>query len=522
MSAPQSEPTLAEYLRVLRRRRLLIVIVALACGAAALALSLVQQASYNATASLAVNDPNQDLSLLGSALVSNQTPLQLASIHAPQVTRVAVLQRVKSDLRSPLSLAALKKSVTVGVDPNSFLVTIDAQAPKAARAAAIANAFARADVALTTAAARRSYAVAATQLGHKLRTLPAATQPATKQIYTTKLSELQSLSSIATPVQLSAAATPPSSSSSPKPLRNTVAALIFGLLLGIALAYGRELLDRRLRSSSDVEQQFDRPVLGHVRADALGNAGLGGGSNGNGPLADVDAEAFRILRHNVRYLAASDSASPLLVTSAMAQEGKSTVAACLAMAIAETGRQTLLVECDLRRPVLADRLKIAAEPGLTDYLTGQAEPEDIMQVISRPAGHSGPSTNGSSGSSERTSLVCITAGSTAPRPAALLGSDRFREFLAEVSEVYDSVIIDSAPLLSVADTLEIVHHVSGVLLCTRLRRTTRDQARATRAALDRLPSHPTGVVLTGVSESEDSYLGYYRSNAAAAAPAHRA
>ena len=86
----------------------------------------------------------------------------------------------------------------------------------------------------------------------------------------------------------------------------------------------------------------------------------------------------------------------------------------------------------------------------------------------------------------------------------------------------DYVIIDSAPLLSVADTLEIVHHVSGVLLCTRLRRTTRDQARATRAALDRLPSHPTGVVLTGVSESEDSYLGYYRSNAAAAAPAHRA
>ncbi len=521
MSAPQSEPTLADYLRVLRRRRVLILIVALACGAAALALSLVQQASYNATASLAVNDPNQDLSLLGSALVSNQTPLQLASIHAPQVTRVAVLQRVKSDLHSPLSLGALKKSVTVGVDPNSFLVTIDAQAPKADRAAAIANAFAKADVVLTTAAARRGYALAAAQLGHKLRTLPAATEPATKQIYTTKLSELQSLSSIATPVALSAAATTPNSPSSPKPVRNTVAALIFGLLLGIALAYGRELLDRRLRSSTDVEQQFDRPVLGHVRAHALGNAGLGG-SNGNGSLADVDAEAFRILRHNVRYLAASDSVSPLLVTSAMAQEGKSTVAACLAMAIAETGRQTLLVECDLRRPVLADRLKIAAKPGLTDYLTGQAEPEDIMQVISRPAGHSGPSTNGSSGSSERTSLVCITAGSTAPRPAALLGSDRFREFLAEVSEVYDSVIIDSAPLLSVADTLEIVHHVSGVLLCIRLRKTTRDQARATRAALDRLPMHPTGVVLTGVSESEDSYLGYYRSNAAATAAAHRA
>jgi Mrp family chromosome partitioning ATPase len=96
----------------------------------------------------------------------------------------------------------------------------------------------------------------------------------------------------------------------------------------------------------------------------------------------------------------------------------------------------------------------------------------------------------------------------------LLSSERFGSFLAEVSAVYDIVILDCAPLLSVADTLEIVPHASGVLLCVRLRKTTRDQARSAQQALDRLPARPTGIVLTDVQEREDDYYGYYQSDSA--------
>ncbi len=514
MTGMRPETTLADHLGLLRRRRVLIVLVAVICGAAAFAFSAAQKKSYDATASLAVNDPNQDLSLLGTALVTNETPLQLASIHAPLVTRPEVLTRVKATLHSPLSLTALRQAVTVGIDPNSFLVTIDAQSPHPATAAAVANAFAQADVALTTAATRRGYSVAAANLAGKLRHLPAATAPSTKAIYTEKLSELQSLSSIATPVAVSATATAPTSPTSPKTARNTIAALIFGLLLGIALAYGREALDRRLRGSAEVEEQLQYPVIGRVRGDALGNptAAFVGGANGSGPSSDIDAESFRVLRHNVRYLAAGEGLRTLLVTSAMAQEGKSTVAAGLAVASAQAGKRTLLIECDLRRPVLASRFGIAPAPGLTEYLTGQAAPREILRVlapVSAPRnGHAPDPAIG-----QQMPLVCITAGTPPPRPADLLASERFQALLSELGDAYEVVVVDSPPLLSAADTLEIVPCVSGVLLCVRLGHTTREQARAGQAALDRLPPRPTGLVLTDVKEAEDAYFGYYRDNA---------
>ena len=145
----------------------------------------------------------------------------------------------------------------------------------------------------------------------------------------------------------------------------------------------------------------------------------------------------------------------------MAEEGKSTVAACLAVANAEAGRRTLLVECDLRRPVLAKRFAINATPGLTDYLTGNAEPSEILQPV---AGYSGRTNvngngNGNARDASATNLVCITSGTNVPQPAKLLASDRFRTFLEEVSKVYDSVILDTAPLLPVADTLSIIPDV---------------------------------------------------------------
>jgi capsular exopolysaccharide synthesis family protein len=491
--------TLRGYLDLIRRRRWLILLLAIVGGAIGFGISSLQTKSYSATSSLAVTDPGQSIALAGGDDVPTQTGLQLASAASAQVTRPEVVAQVKQALDSPLSLAALSGSVSVTIDPNSYLLHITASSRHPSQAAAVANAFATADSKLTTSETRASYRVQANALAQQLKHTPVSQLTQAAEI-AENLARLRNLSSLAQPLQISATAGVPASPSSPKPVRNTVAALLIGLLLGLALATARGALDRRLLHSSDVTRVLSHPIVGHIRPDALGHAGsVGSASRGLGSLADPDEESFRILRENVRYLGAASDTRTVLVTSAMAQEGKSTVAACLAVAIAEAGGRTLLVECDLRRPVLSERFGLRPSPGLTDYLTGNAEPHQILQPVNQPS----VTSNGNS------NLVCITSGTTAAKPAELLASERFRDFLAEVGGVYDTVILDTAPLLPVADTLGIIPDVPTVLLCVRLTQTTRDQAHAAQAALDRLPMRTVGIVLTNVSEGQEGYYGYY-------------
>lgn len=518
MTKQSREFTLSGYLDVIKRQRLLIAVVAIMCAGVALALSLVQKKTYEATASLVVNDPNHDLALLGGSFVSMQTPLQLASATAPQVTRPVVVSRVTQRLHSRLSAEALSAKVQTSIDPNSYVINVTATDRRAAGAAALANAFATADQELTTLQTRGQFRRQAAAVQRQLNHIPKSQLGQQVQTVET-LARLKNLSTVSTPLQLNASASVPSGPSSPKPVRNSIAALIFGLLLGLAIATLRDALDRRLRHSRDVTQVLDHPVVGLIRSEALGHAGPNGAParNGRGPLSAPDEESFRILRQNVRYLAAAGSSRTLLVTSAMAEEGKSTVAACLAVANAEAGRRTLLVECDLRRPVFAKRFAIDPTPGLTDYLTGNAEPSEILQPVAGYSGRTNGNGNGKVGDASATNLVCITSGTNVPQPAKLLSSDRFRTFLEEVSKVYDSVILDTAPLLPVADTLSIIPDVATLLVCVRLEHTTRDQARAAHSALSRLPDRPVGLVLTDVRENEDGY--YYGSYETATATA---
>ncbi|UTI62617.1 polysaccharide biosynthesis tyrosine autokinase [Paraconexibacter antarcticus] len=508
MTTEPQETTIGDYVRVLRQRRLLIAFVAIACAAVAFGVSALQTPNYKATASLEVKDVNSELSVLGGGFLSGQTPLQLASAHVAQVTRPEVVARVKRQLKSRLTPSALENKVSVSIDPNSFLVKVTATTRHARDAAEVANAFAEADARLSTRETRAGFTSAAAKLNRKLKQLNSAKDANTRAIYISQLSRLQSLSAVAEPIAVSDQAQIPGSPSSPRPVRNTLAALIFGFLLGVALAFARAAFDRRLRAASDVTAELDYPVVGQIRSQALGHAGSvnvpGPKRKTLGPLTDADEESFRILRHNVRYLAADEEMRTILVTSAMAQEGKSTVSSCLAMASAAAGKRTLLVECDLRRPVLAGRFGLSDGPGLSDYLTGNAEPSEIIRIVQTDEADGGaPVGPGAE------PLVCITAGSSPPRPADLLGSERFRAFLQEVSSVYDTVIVDTAPLLTVADTLEIVPHVSCVLLCVRLQQSTRDQANAAREALGRLPARPTGLVLTDVKDTGEGYYGYY-------------
>jgi Mrp family chromosome partitioning ATPase len=185
----------------------------------------------------------------------------------------------------------------------------------------------------------------------------------------------------------------------------------------------------------------------------------------------------------------------------------------LAMANAAAGQRTLLMECDLRRPSLAKQLAVKPVPGLVDYLSSQAPEVDVIQPVSVPIPRSIVAVNGAAsgtaGREEKLHLDCVMAGSRALRPAELLASQRFQTFLANVAGRYDRVVLDTSPLLPVVDTLELVQQVDAILFCIRASRTNRDQARAAKTALQRLPSRPTGLVVTGMRPSEQAAYGYY-------------
>ncbi|MGH2987374.1 MAG: CpsD/CapB family tyrosine-protein kinase, partial [Solirubrobacterales bacterium] len=244
---------------------------------------------------------------------------------------------------------------------------------------------------------------------------------------------------------------------------------------------------------------------GRIGAGALGSSGLAG--NGTGSLDPADLEAFRMLRTNLSFFGPHKPLRSVLVTSGVPGEGKSTVATSLASAAAAAGQRTLLVECDLRRPTLAQRLGLDESPGLSEYLAGSAGPQEILQLrkFSLASGANGSSP--SSPVAER-SLVCIAAGSPPAQPAELLASDRCRDFFRKVASVYDLVVVDSSPMLSAVDPLELIPVVDGVLVCIRLGLTTRDDVRAVKGALHRLPERPTGLVVTGLGGKEEEYAYY--------------
>ncbi len=225
--------------------------------------------------------------------------------------------------------------------------------------------------------------------------------------------------------------------------------LLFGLLIGCALgvgvAFGLEYLDTRVRYPWDAEAAVGLPIIGIVP-----QMDLGGDPRRGGIVAGIDsvnpgAEAFRMIRTTLRFVRA-ERPQVIAVTSPGPGEGKSVVAANLALAIRQQTAHVLLVDGDLRRPILHRILPVDREPGLSDVLVGEVDPATAIRSL---LPHN---------------LSVLPAGTTAPNPAELLGSEGFARFLAYAREHYETVIIDTPPVLSVADASVIAPLVDGTLL----------------------------------------------------------
>lgn len=491
---------LRDYLSVVRERRLMVAVITLTFVGVSLAVTLSEEPTYESETSLAFREASQDLSLVGLPEYARQTPEERAAVGAEMATRREVLESVRRKLKRR-SLGAVSALPEVGTN----LVVVRVRGRDPSDVAEEAEAVAEEIVATATQEQRQRYIDVLKTVRERLKRVGRGKSPVEvlrRSTLEDQLGRLQAARDTTQPVEIVRPATRNATPVSPRPIRNSVLALVVGLAVALIAAFVRDALDQRLKTSREIADEADLPLLGLVRDEAMGHVTIGDPKTGRGE-GEVDLEAFRILRTNLEFLHVDAPPKRILVTSSLPEEGKSTVSSSLAVAAALSGKRALLVECDLRRPVLAERLGIERAPGLTDYLAGRAAPSDILRVVDL-----GGTSNGNSPATGAV-LVCIPAGSPAPRPAELMASNRFADFVRQVGETYDIVVLDSSPLLPVVDTLELITHVDTVALCVRVGQTTRDQLRAARAALKRLPDRPTGLVVTGVKRGPEPYHGYY-------------
>ncbi|WP_448621145.1 polysaccharide biosynthesis tyrosine autokinase [Geodermatophilus sp. URMC 65] len=297
----------------------------------------------------------------------------------------------------------------------------------------------------------------------------------------------------------------PAEPASPNVPLALAAGLVVGLLAGLGLAWLREALDTRVRDAEVVSELTDLPVVGSVPAWSAGTGRVVVAAAPHSP----PAESFRQLRTNLQFLRVADDGSAAVgvgghvvaVTSSLSAEGKSTVAANLAVTLAETGARVLLVDADLRRPAVADVLGIEGGVGLTTVLAGLAEVDDVVQDW------------GSAG------LRVLPSGAVPPNPAELLGSPAMRRLLADLRVRYDHVVVDTTPVLPVADASVLSRVVDGVVVVANARRVRRRQLVQGLGDLDQVSARVLGVVLNQVRRDEESYS--YGRNEGAAAPAAR-
>lgn len=280
---------------------------------------------------------------------------------------------------------------------------------------------------------------------------------------------------------------------SPQHQRNYQLGLLVGLAAGLALVILVEHLDNTIKTPEDVKDVLGLPFLGMV-PDVGARAPAAALRPGNSPLmvkapSSATAEAYRVLRTSLIFASAQRKGRVLLVSSASPGEGKTTTVANLAVSIAMNGARVLTIDADLRRPVLNQHFGIPKTPGLTDLIVGKATAREGIHVH------------------RATGVSVMPCGYIAPNPAELLGSEGMREVIAGLRTQYDWILIDTPPILGIADAPVLCPLVDGVVLVVGSEVSSRAAIQRAVEQIASVGGRVTGVVLNKVNLERNSY--YY-------------
>lgn len=429
---------LKDYWRTIKRRWVSVALMLMLCVSAAAFVTWQTTPQYSSTARLfvATNQGDDASSAYTGGLFATQRVTSYADL-VPKSTRLA--DDVAALLDDGSDPDELRTQITAAVVPETVNLEVTATDPDPKRARNIAQAYAQA-------------------VSDLVPTLEPGSDNGAQIIVANVVDEAQVST---TPV-------------SPQPVRNLGLGFVLGLLLGVGLAVVRELTDNTVSSAEDVASATPAPILGRITSDPAAAkltpiAALTGTSRW--------AEAFRVLRTNMQYVEVDHDKKVIVVTSSLPGEGKTTTSVNLAVTMAMGAHSVVLVECDLRRPMVAKRLGLDGAIGTTNVLVGRVKLEDALQTY------------------EDTGLHVLSCGPIPPNPSELLQSRAMDALLEELRERFDIVILDAPPLLPVTDAAVLAGQSDGAIVVTRHGRTTRDQLSHAVERLDAVDAKTLGVVL---------------------------
>jgi polysaccharide biosynthesis transport protein len=515
---------LTEYLRVIRERWWIIVAAIVIVTGAALFISLQSTPQYRSYARLLYQKTNLEQALFGSQVFTNTNQDREVQTGAEVIKLEPIAEAVAAQLGSQRSPTSLLGMVSVKPKSNANVVDISAEGPDAKETADVANAFAEQFVLFRQSTDRATVAAARELVKQQLDQLSAEDASSDYGLMLKdKYESLRIIESMQnggfTIVQR---ASTPSAPFSPQTVRDSLIAFFVGLVLGVGFAFLLDRMDRRVRDEKTLETELGVPVLASVPLVKEGWFGgtrvLKGKSRGRsrapvGFSSDgAILESFRTLRSNLQYFSLDKKQPVWLVTSCAPKEGKTTTTINLGLSLALSGKRVILIEADLRRPMLNEYLGLRRGAGLSNLLAGSKRLEDVLQFVKAtdfmpPEKRVNPADE-KHGILQR-NMYAIASGPLPPNPAELLASQRMTDLIQELAPMADYLLIDTPPVLAVSDALALARHVDGVIVVARLDATSRDSIREVREIFERAGTRIIGAVAAGTDKPTSYYKKRY-------------
>lgn len=503
---------LRDYLNVIRTRRGIIVLATVIVAVVALAVSLVQPRVYAAQTKVLISEKDTGAALFGTVLPELSSQPERALQTQVQLVEVRpVAEATVKKLGLQITPDRLLERIDVSAIGQTNVIAIEVTAPSAREARDIANTMAEEYVLASRDRKRASIREAADEVEQRLDQtredilalgrrvtqsgrsdeLAAELQIAT-DTFSTLAEKYEQLrinerleSGSGAVVQAAVINVEPISPNIP---RNVLVGAIVGLVLGLGIAFLNNYLDNTIKSTEEAEKIYGATVLGIVPIDKLDKGTKRRLTIVEAP-GSASSEAYRVIRNSLDFINFENNLKSLLITSAAPAEGKSTVAANLAMSLAQSGKKVVLVSCDFRRPTTDQFFSVNNEIGLSEVLLGT---HPLKSALQRPGDEQ---------------LLVLTAGKMPPNPNELLGSLKMQEVIKSLEEWADWVIVDTPPILAVADPVSVARWVDGVLMVSKAGVTTRDAALRAVELIGKVGARVIGVAVWGLDDAKNR-LGY--------------